>query len=50
MYPYYSPTLSQLEAIVHTAIAFARAENRTTPSKEDIKRAADHHAPRLGSA
>ena len=50
MYPYYSPTLAQLEAMVQTARAFARAENRTTPTKEDIKRAADHHAPRLGPA
>ena len=50
MPPYYSPTLAQLEAIVQTAIAFARAENRTTATKEEGKRAVDHHAPTLGPA
>ena len=58
MRPLYSPTLAQLEALqryvltvlMQTAEAFARAENRVTVTKRDVKRAVDHHASTFGPA
>ena len=52
-----SPTLGQVETLLRyvkvlmqTAEALARAENRVTVTKRDVKRAVDHHASTFGPA